>query len=261
AVPQSSGIIIKEERSVAPQNASAKDDPPPASRILPGWSGPAETRTAATGYRRRRAAPPPPPEGFSARHWRQHPALLRVGAEPRERVRHCRVPGDDGGESRGAARQLLDEDRVGPRVEPEASQLLRYGGAEETELGERRDELRRVGPRTIEFLAHGGHALVHELADGEHHLASLAGLALARGEGAEALAVSVHELSRDERPLDLVRALADDHERRVAVVALDGTIGARAARAVQPERRHGQLLCRLRREELRHASLEIATLG
>ena len=44
-------------------------------------------------------------------------------------------------------------------------------------------------------------------------------------------------------------------------MALDGAIGARAGRTVQRERRHGQLLRRLRGEELRHARLEVAALG
>ena len=73
--------------------------------------------------------------------------------------------------------------------------------------------------------------------------------------------MAVNELSRDQRPLDLVRALADDHERRVAVVALDPVVGARPGRAVQGERRGGQRLRRLRREELRHPRFEVASLG
>src|SRR5436189_9376 len=48
-----------------------------------------------------------------------------------------------------------------------------------------------------------------------------AALATQRQQPADPLAVTLQELARDQRALDLVGALADDHEGRVAVVALD----------------------------------------
>ena len=103
--------------------------------------------------------------------------------------------------------------------------------------------------------------LVDELSDREDQLPHVRGLSLAGGQRAEALAVSLEEAPRDDGPLDLVRALADDHQRRVAVVALDVQRGEGARAAVEPERLDGDLLSGLGGKELRHPRLEIASLA
>ena len=62
----------------------------------------------------------------------------------------------------------------------------------------------------------------------------------------------------DDQPLDLVRALADHHERRVAVVALDRKIGGVADAAVDAHGLGGQLERGLAGEQLGHARLDVA---
>ena len=49
------------------------------------------------------------------------------------------------------------------------------------------------GPAALVVLGGGHHVLVDELADGEDDLSPLLGLALARGQRAEALAVAVEQ--------------------------------------------------------------------
>src|SRR5438105_2647800 len=69
--------------------------------------------------------------------------------------------------------------------------------------------------------------------------------------------VALHEAAGDHKPLDLVRALADDHEGRVAVVALDAELLRVAVAAEDAHRLERDLLAGLRREQLRHARLEV----
>ena len=73
--------------------------------------------------------------------------------------------------------------------------------------------------------------------------------------------MALEELARDDEPLDLVGALADDHERRVAVQALDRGIREHAAAAGDAQGLHRDLLRGLGGVELGHARLEVATLG
>src|SRR5690242_7160820 len=68
------------------------------------------------------------------------------------------------------------------------------------------------------------------------------------------------ELTGDGDALDLVRALADAQERRVAVVALDVILGGVAVRAVDAHRLGGVLERGLRRHQLGHARLHVAAL-
>src|SRR3989442_1502506 len=58
--------------------------------------------------------------------------------------------------------------------------------------------------------------------------------------------VALDKASRDHQPLDLVGALADDHERRIAVVALDGEFLHVAVAAEDAHRLQAHLLARLR---------------
>src|SRR5207302_9105313 len=92
-------------------------------------------------------------------------------------------------------------------------------------------------------------------------LPRLVRLALARGERAGPLAMTLDELAGDERALDLVGALADDHQRRVTVVALDVEPGEHPGLAVGAQRDHRGLVGRLRGDQLGHARLEIAALA
>ena len=62
----------------------------------------------------------------------------------------------------------------------------------------------------------------------------------------------------DDQPLDLVGALADHHQRGVAVVALDRQLGGVADAAVDAHRLGGQLERGLAGEELGHAGLDVA---
>src|SRR5690606_30413947 len=65
----------------------------------------------------------------------------------------------------------------------------------------------------------------------------------------------------DDQALDLVRALADDHERRVAVVALDRQVGRVADAAVDAHGLGGDGEGGLAGEELGHAGLDVAALA
>src|SRR5215467_11562830 len=116
---------------------------------------------------------------------------------------------DDRGERCRASRELLDDHPGGPRLEPEPS-IARIGErAEDAELAERGDLGGRVRVRDVQALGGWNDLLVDELADRQDHLAHVLGLTLTRGQGAEALAESLQQAPRDDRPLDLVRALAD----------------------------------------------------
>src|SRR5579883_2502037 len=73
--------------------------------------------------------------------------------------------------------------------------------------------------------------------------------------------VALQQPAGDHEPLDLVGALADDHERRVAVVALDAELLHVAVAAEDAHGLEGDLLADLGGEELRHARLEVAALA
>src|SRR5438067_12001787 len=73
--------------------------------------------------------------------------------------------------------------------------------------------------------------------------------------------VPLQQAPRDHEALDLVRALADDHQRSVPVVALDGELRRVSVAAVDAERGDGDLAAHLRREELRHARFEVRPLA
>ena len=69
------------------------------------------------------------------------------------------------------------------------------------------------------------------------------------------------EATRDHEALDLVGAFADDHERGVAEVALDGQLGRVADAAVDAHRLGRDLERGLAREQLGHAGLDVAALA
>src|SRR4051794_298060 len=73
--------------------------------------------------------------------------------------------------------------------------------------------------------------------------------------------VALQELLADHHALDLRRALADQQQRRVAVQALDLVLLGVAVAAVDPEAVLDALLAGLRREQLRHAGLEVRALA
>src|SRR5262245_49820360 len=72
--------------------------------------------------------------------------------------------------------------------------------------------------------------------------------------------VPLNEAARDHQALDLVGALADDHERCVTIVAFDREfLGV----SVAAEDAHGlerDFLAGLRGEQLRHAGFQVAAL-
>ena len=150
---------------------------------------------------------------------------------------------------------------VGRQVEAEAAQVGRGEAAEDAQIRHPRHERRRVVALALVVLGGGHHVLVDELAHGEDDLSPLLRLALARGQRAEALAVAVEQAPRDDQSLDLVGAFPDDHERRVAVEALEPEIGALARRSRDAHGAGGRLLGRLRGVELGDARLEVAALA
>src|ERR687896_1875586 len=84
---------------------------------------------------------------------------------------------------------------------------------------------------------------------------------LPRRAGPESDLVPLQELAPDHHALDLRGALADQQQRRVAVQALDLVLLGVAVAAVDAERVLDDLLAGLRREQLRHAGLEVRALA
>src|SRR3990172_8044743 len=74
-------------------------------------------------------------------------------------------------------------------------------------------------------------------------------------------AVAVDEIAGDDGLQDLVGALADDHERGIAVVALDGELFGVAVAAVNAHGLHGDLVGHLAGKELGHAGFEVEALA
>ena len=231
-----------------------------ARRVLRGGE-PVEAEAVALGLGLRQAAPRRRGEQLAASHGGEHARPLVGRPEPRDGVGGRRVRDEDRGERRRAPRELLDQHRVGPEVEAEPAVALGHERAEDAELAKGVDELSRPGAGRVERLDHGHDLLLHELADGEDQLAPLGRLALPRDEGAQPLAVPLDEAPRDDRALDLVGALADEHERRVPVIPLEVEVDADARRAEGSERRQRDLVRGLGGVELRHAGLEVAALA
>src|SRR5690349_23509544 len=73
--------------------------------------------------------------------------------------------------------------------------------------------------------------------------------------------VALQELLADDHALDLARALADQQQRGVAVQALDLVLLRVAVAAVDAEGVLDDLLAGLRREQLRHAGLDVRALA
>src|SRR5215831_10491337 len=71
-------------------------------------------------------------------------------------------------------------------------------------------------------------------------------------------AVPAYELPDDDIALDVVGPLADYHQRRVAVVALDVELGRIPVAPVHPDRVGGDLQAGLGREQFRHPRLQVA---
>src|SRR5215470_257038 len=70
--------------------------------------------------------------------------------------------------------------------------------------------------------------------------------------------VPADELPDDDVALDVVGPLADHHQRRVAVVALDVELGRIPVAPVHPDRVGGDLQAGLGREQLGHPCLQVA---
>src|SRR6185436_19484348 len=93
---------------------------------------------------------------------------------------------------------------------------------------------------------------------GESLLSSPAGKWLMRGMPASVLeGVAPEQPARDDQALDLVRALADQEQRVVAVEALDLELLRVAVAAVDAHRLLDAALRDLGREQLRHAGLDV----
>src|SRR3972149_139813 len=164
------------------------------------------------------------------------------------------------GERAPAARQFLQDHGAGGEIEPQAAVLGRDEGAQAAELRQLLDDLPRVPTRRFEIVGNGDDLLFDELPHGEDHLLPLDGQALEGGQRAGLLAGTLDDVPRDDEALDLVGALADEHERRVTVVALEVEALERAGLAVDPHGGGGDLLSGLRRVELGHPGLEVAAL-
>src|SRR5689334_13411075 len=80
---------------------------------------------------------------------------------------------------------------------------------------------------------------------------------VAAGQRAGPLAVALEEVAADDEPLDLVGALADDHERGVAVEPLGQTGGELPAHALDAHGFDRHFLRRLGGVELGHARLQV----
>jgi hypothetical protein len=103
--------------------------------------------------------------------------------------------------------------------------------------------------------------LVNELANGEDDLTSPSWLAFPRDQRAAPLSVAFEQVLADDQPLDLVRALADDHERSVAIEPLDAPRRELARRSNDGHGVNGGTLSRLGCVKLGHAGFEIAALA
>ena len=99
-----------------------------------------------------------------------------------------------------AARQLLERSwPAAASVEAETAEVRgRPAAPSRPSSPSSRDDRRRIAAGRLVLGDHRHHVLVDELADGQDHLAALLGLALARGEGAEALAVALEQLAGDD---------------------------------------------------------------
>src|SRR3954447_1886736 len=117
---------------------------------------------------------------LAGRHLRQEVLLLLVAAELHEQVRADEMGVDDAGDADPAARELLDDHRVGREVEPHPAVLLGDRHAEQPELLHLLDD--RVGERilVVVLLGDRDHLLVHEL---PHHLGDRALLVGLLGKG------------------------------------------------------------------------------
>ena len=70
-----------------------------------------------------------------------------------------------------------------------------------------------------------------------------------------------HQLRGDHVALDLIGALADDHQRRIAEVAFDVVLGGIAVAAVDAHGVQGDLHGDLRREQLGHPGLHVGAFA
>src|SRR4029450_10916263 len=95
------------------------------------------------------------------------------------------------------------------------------------------------------------------LMDGLPQLGHYPGVAAGCGSDA----VALHQAAGDHQPLDVTRALADQHERGVAVVALDPELPRVAVAAEDAHGVEADPLARLGREELGHTGLDVHALA
>ena len=104
---------------------------------------------------------------LAGRHLRQEVLLLLVGAELHQQVGADEVGVDDTGDGDPAARQLLDDHRVGGQVQAHPAVVLGDRHAEQAELLHLLDDRLRELVLVVVFLRHGEDLVVDELA---HHL-------------------------------------------------------------------------------------------
>ncbi len=103
----------------------------------------------------------------AGRHLGQVLLLLLLGAELHQQVGADEVGVDDPGDRDPAARELLDDHRVGRQVQPHPAVLLGDGGAEQAELLHLLDDRLRERVLVVVLLRVRQDLLVRELA---HHL-------------------------------------------------------------------------------------------
>src|SRR6266849_8019672 len=150
--------------------------------------------------------------------------------------------GHDPRHDRPSARQLLDEPRRDRQRQIETAEVAGDEGAEQSEVGHRPHDFAGPTARPLPVGDYWNDLPVDHLADGEDEPAFVL-LAASRGSGAAAL----ENLAGDDQPLDLVGALTDDHQRRVAVETLGGQRRELAGFAMDAYGEIGQLLRGLRR--------------
>ena len=99
------------------------------------------------------------------RQRRQPASLLRVGAELAHDVADDAVRAEHAGQRHPAARQLLEDARVGLVVEAEPVEFRRHAHAEEAELDHARDERVRIFVGVLERARRRTHLALDEAAD------------------------------------------------------------------------------------------------
>src|SRR5262249_57763781 len=146
-------------------------------------------------------------------------------------------------------------------VEPEATRVGRHHRTEQTQLAELVERGRGEPIRAVVFHGRRPELALDELTHSQGHESPLLGFRLEGGEGTQAFAMTLEEIPRDDGPLDLVGALPDHHQRRIAIEPFGYAGRGRAATPQDAKGAGGSLLRALRGAELGHARLALAALA